>query len=83
MFGSEGDLHLPLTPQEQNLLMRQCSPGALPKLADMTGNISKSERIRAWKKAVEQQIAALHPLFKEYWAWSWAAAEAFTTTGSR
>ena len=49
-FVSEGALYQPLSPQEQSMLMKQCSGfAALPKLAEMTGNLSMTERNRDWK----------------------------------
>ena len=48
-----------------------------PRLADQQVHYSRAERIREWRLAVEQIIAALHPLFKENWQWSWTTAESF------
>ena len=72
-----GDLNVPLDHNTQNLLLKQASNLAdLPKLSG-EGQLSKSERVREWKLRVDQRLAALHPLFREYWSWSWAAGDSF------
>ena len=63
------------------MLMKQCSTFTpLPRLGDMAGHLSKVERVRDWKMAVESELACRHPLLKEYWAWSWQQGEAFYNT---
>ena len=67
------DLHVPLSEHTQNMLFKQV-PALLelPKFIANDNGISKAERVREWKCAVNDKLAALAPLFKEYWRWSWA-----------
>ena len=72
------DLHVPLSEHTQNMLFKQV-PALLelPKFNANDDGISKVERVREWKCAVNDKLAALSPVFKEYWQWSWAVADEF------
>ena len=79
---SRGDLHVPLDHATQMLLMKQSSfLNELPKLSAVDPNVSKAERLREWRFAVEQMIAALHSVLQDFWDWSWRVADGFISTG--
>ena len=72
------DLSVPLGNNEQHMLMKQTSfLTELPKFTATETGISKAERVREWRHAVDQKLAALHPVFKEYWIWSWLVGDLF------
>ena len=72
------DLDIPLDDAAQNNLMKQCSfLQELPTLNSVEQNASKAERLREWRYKVEQKLASLHPVFQDYWDWSWQVADAF------
>ena len=49
----------------------------LPRLADTQSSLSKADRLREWRSIVDMKIAALHPLFEEWWTWTWRMGEDF------
>ena len=61
------DLHVPLDHNATYQLQKQsASLNDVPKFNSIDGGISKAERVREWCGTVEDKLAVLHPIFKEF-----------------
>ena len=72
------DLDVPLDASTQNMLIKQTTfLQDLPTVNSVDKNASRAEQLREWRYAVEQKMAALNPIFSEFWEWRWEVAENF------
>jgi hypothetical protein len=72
---SGNKLDCALDTNKQGMLLKQASNlSDLPKFSNESQG-SKSEKVREWKLRVDQKLAALHPVFRDFWTWSWTTGE--------